>query len=88
MSHYRFSGITVAGLFSVYHLGLYECKALPRQDDAHDTFTRTFNFVQVTVNRWKLLNADRKGPKGCIGEETFRQGRVDEWGLSSRQSRC
>ena len=37
----------MAGLFSVYHLALYGCKALPRQDDAHDTFTRTFNFVQL-----------------------------------------
>ena len=79
---------TVPGLFRVNHLALYGCKAPPRQDDAHDTFTKTFNFVQVTVNRWKLLNADRNGPKVCNGEGTFRQGRVGAWGLSSCQSRC
>ena len=72
----------------MYHLGLYECKALPRQDDAHDTFTRTFNFVQVTVNRLTLLNASREGPEVCIVGETFRKARAGVWGLASRQSRC
>ena len=78
----------MAGLFSVYHLVLYGCKALPRQDDAHDTFTRTFNFVQVRVKRLKLLNACREGPEVCIGEETFRKARAGGWGLSSRPSWC
>ena len=75
-------------MFSVYHLALYGCKALPRQDDAHDTFTRTFNFVQVTVNRLTLLNASREGPEVCIVGETFRKARAGGWGLASRQSRC
>ena len=64
------------------------CKALPRQDDAHDTFTRTFNFVQVTVNRLTLLKASREGPEVCIVGETFRKARAGGWGLASRQSRC
>ena len=79
---------TVPGLFDVYHLALSGCNALPRQDDAHDTFTRTFNFVQVRVNRLKLLNATCEGPEVCIGEETFRKARAVGWGLSSRPSRC
>ena len=87
-NYFGFSGITVAGLFSVYHLALYGCNALPRQDDAHDTFTRTFNFVQVTVKRMTLLNARREGPEVCIAGETFRPARVVGWVHSSRHSRC
>ena len=71
-------------MFSVYHLALYGCKALPRQDDAHDTFTRTFNFVQVTVNRLTFLNASREGPEVCIVGGTFRKARAGGWGLASR----
>ena len=47
-------------MFRVNHLALYGCKAPPRQDDAHDTFTKTFNFMQVSKKEVKVQDKAEK----------------------------